>query len=332
VCPRTGGWGKDTIKSFPFSSIAREKIACGTSNVPATFDRDAKIARRTNTMTFKDLLKERLLHDLGFEFYVKAGAPKKTFQIISKDSGIVCGTIFIATIVKLVDEQFFLEEAIPSLPVAIKIHKSDGDVLKPKDIIATLFGNAEVILKAERTILNIISQLSGIATYTQKQIKKLSSLPVVLIDTRKGDPLFRPEYKYAVSVGGGRNHRSGFFDGIIIKDNDIAAYGGIKKAIDKYAKTVKSLTKIEIEVQTLSQLNEVLKDGRVDVILLDNMPPHMLKKAVSQIRASKKPYLIEASGIAEYGLAEIAKTGVDLISTSSLFRRAQPLDISLQAV
>lgn len=283
-------------------------------------------------MTFKDLLKERLLHDLGFEFYVKEGAPKKTFRIISKDSGIVCGTIFIADIIKLVDEQFFLEEVIPSPPVAIKIHKKDGDVIKPKDIIATLEGNAEVILKAERTILNIISELSGIATYTQIQAKKLSSLPVVLIDTRKSNSLFRPEYKYAVSVGGGRNHRSGFFDGIIIKDNDIAVYGTVKKTIDKYAKTVKSLTKIEIEVQTLSQLNEVLKDGRVDVIMLDNMTPMMLKKAVSQIRASKKRYQIEASGIGDYDISQIAKTGVDIISSSALFRRARPLDISLQAI
>lgn len=281
-------------------------------------------------MTFKDLLKERLLHDLGFEFYVKTGAPTKTFKIVAKEKGIVCGTIFIATIIKLVDEEFFLTEITPSSPVSVKIHKSDGDGLKPKDVLATLSGNAEVILKAERTILNIISQLSGIATYTQTQVKKLAGLPVALIDTRKGDSLFRLEYKYAVGIGGGHSHRSGFFDGIIIKDNDIATYGGVKKAIDKYVKERKSLTKIEIEVQNLSELNEVLKDNRVDVIMLDNMNPQQLKKAVTKIRSSNKPYLIEASGVGDYDLGQIAKSGADFISTSSLFHKAEPLDISLQ--
>ena len=283
-------------------------------------------------MTFRDTMKERLHHDLGFDFYRKDGAPIKTFRIISKGSGFLCGTIFIPTIVRLVDEEFFLDLAEPSPEMDIKFCKNDGDPIAAGDHLAELRGNAEVLLKAERTICDILSELSGIATQTKKEMEKIAHLGAILLDTRKDNPLLRPMHKYAIRIGGGSNHRSGFFDGILIKDNDIATYGGIQQAIEKSIHETRFLTRREIEVRNLKELAEVLRDGRVDAIMLDHMEPDMLREAVSAIRTSGTPYLIEVSGISENNIQEIAKIGVSSISTSSLIRKAEYIDISMKVI
>jgi nicotinate-nucleotide pyrophosphorylase (carboxylating) len=288
-------------------------------------------------MTFKDVLKERVHHDLGFDFFVKEGAPQSRFNVIFKENAVVCGMIFVPTILKLVDEEFFLEPIEREARPQAKILKKDGGSVKAGEVAAEISGNAEVLLKAERTICNVLSELSGIATHVDCILNALHANGkirgnVFLLDTRKGDPLTRPEHKYAARIGGAKNHRAGFFDGILIKDNDISVYGGIRGAIDRRLRDEKLLTRIEIEVGKLDDLQIVLKDGRVDAILLDNMSADMLKKAVAMINNSGKSYLIEASGVKEEEIGKISETGVNFISLSSLVRRAPYVDVSMKAV
>ena len=287
-------------------------------------------------MIFKDVLKERIHHDLGFDFFVKDGAPQSRFNVIFKEDAVVCGMIFVPTIIKLVDEEFFLEPIAQQPKPQIKIRKQDGEHVKSGEVGAEIFGNAEVLLKAERTICNLLSELSGIATHVSCQIAarngQHSAKKVFLLDTRKDDPLMRVEHKYAVKIGGAKNHRAGFFDGILIKDNDISVYGGIREAIGTRLREEKLLTRVEIEVGTLDDLQIVLKDGRVDAILLDNMPVEMLKKAVGMINISGKSYIVEASGVKEEEIARISETGVNFISLSSLVLKAPNIDVSMKAV
>jgi nicotinate-nucleotide pyrophosphorylase (carboxylating) len=286
-------------------------------------------------MTFKDILKERIHHDLGFDFFVKDGAPQSRFNVIFKENAIVCGMIFIPTILKLVDEEFFLEPIGPDIKTQIKILRKDGGSVKADEVGAEISGNAEVLLKAERTICNVLSELSGIATNVNSKLTAIGNQSpakkVFLLDTRKDDPLMRPEHKYAVRVGGAKNHRAGFFDGILIKDNDISVYGGIRGAIDRRLREEKLLTRVEIEVGSLDDLQVVLKDERVDAILLDNMTVDMLKKAVSMIGRSGKTYIVEASGVKREDVGEVAETGVNFISLSSLVCEAPYIDVSMKA-
>jgi nicotinate-nucleotide pyrophosphorylase (carboxylating) len=242
--------------------------------------------------------------------------------------------IFVPTIVKLVDEEFFLEPAEQEPKPQAKILMKDGQQVKAGEVGAEISGNGEVLLKAERTICNMLSELSGIATHVSCELSTIGDRPsardVYLLDTRKDDPLMRPDHKYAVRTGGAKNHRSGFFDGILIKDNDISVYGGIREAIDRRLCEEKLLTRVEIEIGKLDDLQVVLKDGRVDAILLDNMTANMLKKAVAMIKKSGKSYLVEASGVKEEDIARISETGVNFISMSSLVRKARHIDVSMK--
>lgn len=287
-------------------------------------------------MIFKDVLKERIHHDLGFDFFVKDGAPQSRFNVLFKENAVVCGMIFVPTIVRLVDEEFFLQPIEPEISPHVKILKKDGESVRAGEVAAEISGNAEVLLKAERTICNVLSELSGIATHVNCErsaiIDQLSAKNVFLLDTRKDDPLMRPEHKYAVRIGGAKNHRAGFFDGILIKDNDISVYGGIHETIERRLREVKLLTRVEIEVGSLNDLQAVLDDGRVDAILLDNMSADVLRKAVAMIGKSGKSYLIEASGVKEEDIAKISETGVNFISLSSLVRRAPYIDVSMKAL
>lgn len=287
-------------------------------------------------MTFKDVLKERLHHDLGFGFYRKDESTVSDFRILAKGPGILCGMIFVPTIVELVDKEFFLKPLYPSSVDDVHIYpnKNDGDAVFSGDTLAILRGNAEVLLKAERTICDYLSRLSGIATYTAWTVNAIKDIPVIFLDTRKHDSLSREENKYALRIGGAKNHRAGFFDGTLVKDNDITVYGGIIRALDRRIRETKFLTKAEVEVATREELLEVLKDGRVDVILLDNMSPNELREAVQMIHNSGKRYFVEASGIGDYDLREIAMSGVSHISLSSLVTegQARKVDISMKAI
>lgn len=290
-------------------------------------------------MTPRDVLKTLLHHDLGFDQYRCDDAPRRTFSIIAKSSGVLSGMIYIPTIIELVEREFFLQPIDPAhAPVfwcVPKGHsmKQDGDFIASGDIVMQLTGNAEVLLKAERTILNMLSRLSGIATNTRGAVARVAHTPVKLLDTRKDPSLLRVFDKYAFELGGGHPHRAGFYDGVIIKDNDIAVYG-LSRAIDRASASRRFLTKIEVEVGSEETLQALLADGRADVIMLDNMAPVLLARLVHQIRFEAKPYVIEASGIGGYDLAAIAETGVDYISSSAFITQGagNPLDLSMKVV
>lgn len=285
-------------------------------------------------MTFKEIIKMRLHRDLGFDFYIKEGSPIRDFRIIAKSSGILCGLIFVPTIIELTDKEFFLKPLRhdESDKFNVYVYKDDGCAINPGDVIAIVRGNSEVLLKAERTICNTLSRLSGIATNTRKILSEISGFETIILDTRKDDSLERSENKYAVRIGGGKNHRTGFFDGILIKDNDIAVYGGITRAVNKRLEEAKFLTRAEIEVKNMEELRLVLCDSRVDAILLDNMEPELLKQAILLIAGSDKKYLVEASGVGNYDLKEIAATGIPYISMSRLVNEARPIDISMKVL
>jgi nicotinate-nucleotide pyrophosphorylase (carboxylating) len=203
--------------------------------------------------------------------------------------------------------------------------KTDGETLVKGDIIARVTGKAATLLTGERVALNFLQHLSGIASKTRHMAEMIKYLPAELIDTRKTTPGLRVLEKYAVTVGGARNHRFGLYDGVLIKDNHIRAVGSIARAVADARKKVPHTIKIEVEVDNLEQLQQAL-EARADIILLDNMDVEQMKRAV-EITAGRAQ--LEASGgINEETLAEVAKSGVDLISSGALTHSAVSLDIS----
>lgn len=286
-------------------------------------------------MTPREVIKELLLHDLAFSFHQMDGAPETKFRITAKSPGIIAGTIYIPMVLDVITAEFFLPSVIrPRYPVHARIMAHDGAQVERGDAIAEFFGNAEVLLKAERTILNILTSCSGITTATAADVAKIAHTKAKLLDTRKDAAILREMHKHAVRVGGGMNHRTGLYDGIMIKDNDIAVYGGVVPAIDARKKSAHLMEMIEIEVGNIDTLMRVFGDGRPDVIMLDNMNPEELRRAVHMIRAESKQYIIEASGVGGHSLAEIAETGVDYISQSAHVTRGlgNPVDMSMKAV
>lgn len=206
-----------------------------------------------------------------------------------------------------------------------EILKGDGEMLQPGDIIAVVRGRARTLLTGERTALNFLQRMSGIATKTRKMTELLKDSPAQLLDTRKTTPGLRVLEKYAVSVGGARNHRFGLYDGVMIKDNHIKAVGSIQAAVTSARQKVPYTIKIEIETENLEQLQEALEAG-ADIIMLDNMDIYEMEAAV-KITAGRA--LLEASGgINEGNLAEVARTGVDFISMGALTHSVSSLDIS----
>ena len=213
--------------------------------------------------------------------------------------------------------------------IRITMSLSDGATVRPGDAILEVKGRTPDILSRERVALNFLQHMSGIATLTNKYVKLVSHTKAKIIDTRKTTPGLRRLEKYAVTVGGGFNHRFNLSDGILIKDNHIAAAGGVTAAVTAARKNAPHLLKIECEVTNLDQLSEAIAAG-ADAVLLDNMPLDMLKQAV-EVAAGR--VVTEASGgVNEQTVAAIAETGVDLISVGALTHSAPALDISLQFV
>lgn len=208
--------------------------------------------------------------------------------------------------------------------------KKDGNKITKGDKILTIEGNSQKILQSERLILNFMQRMSGIATTTAQYVEKIADLPTKLLDTRKTTPLMRYFEKKAVKIGGGQNHRFGLYDMIMIKDNHIDFAGGIENAITKtlqYLKSIDKKLKIEIEVRSFDELNQVLKVGGVDTIMLDNFTPQKCKQAVEIIN---KRYKTEASGgITIDNIREYALSGVDYISVGALTHHIQSLDLSM---
>ncbi|HUT72523.1 MAG TPA: carboxylating nicotinate-nucleotide diphosphorylase [Desulfatiglandales bacterium] len=213
--------------------------------------------------------------------------------------------------------------------IALEWNFQDGDVVPAGRDIGVVEGSLRGILSAERTALNFLQHLSGIATLTKRYVDKAGPSKVRVVDTRKTTPGLRILEKYAVRVGGAHNHRLGLFDGVLIKDNHIAAAGSISRAVEKIRANVPHTVKIEVEVDDLRGLEEAMRVG-ADAVLLDNMSIDEMKEAVS-IAGGR--VLLEASGgITLETIGEVAQTGVDLISVGALTHSARSVDISLEII
>lgn len=204
---------------------------------------------------------------------------------------------------------------------------ADGDKVNPQEIIAEIKSSMHTLLIGERTALNFLQRLSGIATHVRKYVDIIGNKPIRLVDTRKTIPGWRILEKYAVRVGGAYNHRMGLYDGVLIKDNHIAAYGGIANAVASIREHTSHLMKIEVEASSLKEVQEAL-ESNVDVIMLDNMTIDEIKSAVSLIN---KKAVIEVSGrVDKDHLPLIAETGVDIISIGALTHSSVFVDISMK--
>ena len=211
--------------------------------------------------------------------------------------------------------------------VGFDVHLADGQTAPLGSTVVSIKGNLAALLMAERTALNFLQRLSGIATHVHAFVNTLRGHSVRLVDTRKTTPGWRVLEKYAVRMGGGANHRMGLFDGVLIKDNHIAVSGGIRTAVERIRRQVSHLTKIEVETSTLDEVSEALAAG-ADVIMLDNMDLKRIKAAVSLIHGRA---LVEVSGgIKRADLVALAQTGVDLISVGALTHSAGAVDLSMR--
>jgi nicotinate-nucleotide pyrophosphorylase (carboxylating) len=211
--------------------------------------------------------------------------------------------------------------------VQVKAFFKDGDAVKKGDRLATVTGDMRVILSGERTALNYLQRMSGIATYTHSVAKLLEGSKTKLLDTRKTTPNMRIFEKYAVRVGGGCNHRYNLSDGVLIKDNHIGAAGGVKEAVRMAKEYAPFVRKIEIEVENLDMLREALETG-ADIIMLDNMTPEQMHQAVQIVDGRAQT---ECSGnITKENIAKIRDIGVDFVSSGALTHSAPILDVSLK--
>ncbi len=242
-------------------------------------------------------------------------------KLIVKESGVIAGIEVGKKVFQKIDKNLYFNQIL-----------KDGDIVKNGDIAFTIEGNSISILTGERLVLNFMQRMSGIATKTRKMVDSINGLSTVLLDTRKTTPNFRLLEKMAVEIGGGKNHRFGLYDMIMIKDNHIDFAGGIENAIINvldYLKNKNITLKIEIEIRNFDELQKVLSIGGVDRIMLDNFIPEDLKKAVDMINGR---FETEASGgITETNLKSYAETGVDFISVGSLTHNIKSLDLSLKA-
>lgn len=234
----------------------------------------------------------------------------------AKESGVLCGIDIVRRTFELVGGE-----------VAFVKKKADGDLLEKGDIVAEISGNAASILMGERTALNLMQRASGIATAARRAMQAVEGTQARITDTRKTMPGLRKLDKYAVRAAGAVNHRFSLSDGILIKDNHIAAAGGIAPAVRAAKRKAPHTLKVEVEVESLDGLREALEAG-ADIIMLDNMSCALMREAV-EITAGRA--VLEASGnMGERDLAEVAATGVDLISIGGLTHSVKALDISLK--
>jgi nicotinate-nucleotide pyrophosphorylase (carboxylating) len=236
--------------------------------------------------------------------------------VVARKPGVIAG-------LPLVDATF----RRLSPPIEIEAHGRDGMAIAAGSKLMTIAGDARAILGAERTALNFLGHLSGIATATAAFVRRIAHTKARIICTRKTTPGLRALEKYAVRCGGGFNHRFGLDDAVLIKDNHIAVAGGIRAVLTRAKAAIGHLVKIEIEVDSLDQLKEVLDVGLADVVLIDNFDPETMRKAVALVAGR---LVIEASGgITLDSAAAIAETGVDYLSSGSLTHSVQNLDVGL---
>ena len=273
----------------------------------------------------KNFIKNALAEDIGDGDHSSIGSiPEKTkskAKLIIKDEGMIAGLDLADRIFAYIDES-----------LGVEFFKGDGDLVENGDVGFVVQGSSRSILAAERLVLNCLQRMSAVATYTNFLTSLIKGTNAKLLDTRKTTPLFRLPEKWAVVIGGGFNHRFGLYDMVMLKDNHVDFAGGIEKAIKQtvsYLSKNKPELKIEIEVRSLSELEQVLKVGQVHRVMLDNMLPSDIKQAIQMIGGR---FETEASGgITEKNITEIAETGVDYISVGALTHSYKSLDISLKA-
>ncbi|MCX7903403.1 MAG: carboxylating nicotinate-nucleotide diphosphorylase [Caloramator sp.] len=274
-----------------------------------------------NLLIIDRLIQDALNEDVTYEdITTEAIIPDdlvSTANLIAKENGVLAGLFIFKRVFELLGE------------VEIKSFKNDGDEVKKGDIICTLKGKAKNILIGERTALNFIQRMSGIATLTREFVKRLEGTKAVLLDTRKTTPNLRILEKYATRMGGAVNHRFNLSDGILIKDNHIKAAGNITRAVELVRKRYSNLKKIEVETENLDMVREAL-ECNVDIIMLDNMNLELIKEAVNIINGKA---LIEVSGNVNLNtIGDIAKLGVDFISTGAITHSYKSLDLSLRII
>lgn len=237
-------------------------------------------------------------------------------DLICKEDGIICGLDVFARVFELLDEK-----------TKIEFYVKDGDAVKEKQKLATITGDIRILLSGERTALNYLQRMSGIATYTNSVASLLKGTDIKLLDTRKTSPNNRIFEKYAVRIGGGHNHRYNLTDGVLLKDNHIGAAGGVKEAVAMAKEYAPFVRKIEVEVENLDMVKEAVEAG-ADIIMLDNMSPEIMKEAVDII---DKRAEIEISGnVTKENIERIKGLGVDYVSSGALTHSAPILDLSLK--
>lgn len=237
-------------------------------------------------------------------------------DLICKQDGIVCGLDVFERTFKILDDTSRFEANF-----------KDGDFVKKGDLIGVIYGDVKAILSGERTALNYLQRMSGIATMTREYVNELKGYKTVLLDTRKTTPNMRPFEKHAVKIGGATNHRYNLSDGVLLKDNHIGAAGSVTKAIEMAKAYAPFVRKIEIETETLEQVKEAL-DAGADIIMLDNMDNDTMRKAVEMIGDKAQT---ECSGnVTKERLKEIAEIGVDFVSCGALTHSAMIMDVSLK--
>lgn len=274
-----------------------------------------------NSIYVDSIIKTALLEDINYldttTDYLIDEEQENTARFLAKADGVLCGIDVALRVFTILQEQGF--EA--------KVYKHDGDVLEKGDIIAEIRGKTRTLLKGERTALNLLQHMSGVATATGQAVKAIEGTNASIADTRKTLPGLRPLQKYAVTVGGGKNHRYNLSDAAMLKDNHVDAGGGIASAVAKLRQKLGHMTKIELEVRSLDELGQALEAG-VDVIMLDNMSCEEMREAVAITNGRA---LLEASGgITAETLRAIAETGVDIISMGALTHSVTAFDISLK--
>ena len=267
----------------------------------------------------QEQVRSALIEDVGDGDLTAALIPedaRSEATVISRDKAVICGRTWFEHVFALLDDS-----------IRIDWHVDDGDKVEPNQVLCELNGPSRALLTGERTALNFLQTLSGTATLTRKYVDAVAGTGVKVLDTRKTIPGLRQAQKYAVKCGGGTNHRMGLYDGVLIKENHIAAAGSIAEAIAQARLHTPDKIPVEIEVENLTEVHEAL-DAGADILLLDNMEPKNLREAVALNHGKAK---LEASGgVSLETIREIAKTGVDYISVGELTKHLHAIDLSMR--
>ena len=248
---------------------------------------------------------------------------KSVAEVIAKENFILCGIPFFETVFRLYDNNTTFEWK-----------KKEGEEISGGEVIGKVYGNIKTLLTCERTALNILQKLSGIATETRKYINLLKGSKVKLLDTRKTTPGLRHFEKYATKIGGACNHRMGLYDAVMIKDNHIKAFGGVIPAVKSVASSIPVTTKIEVEVENEKQLEEVIQVIElVDIVMLDNWDIDKVENVALKLKSAKSSIKVEVSGnITIEKIRELKDKPIDFISTSKVITGARWIDISMEVL